>query len=64
MKTQGDIDFARLLGFEALRDEISGVLDLRHLVMDAKLGAKVGAEAWVECDVNSEFPSQTKSSSS
>ena len=50
------VDFSKLLGFEMLGDEVSGSLEFQYAAVDAKLGAKVGAEHWVACEVTSEFP--------
>ena len=36
------IDFAKLLGFDAVSDQISGVVDFQDETIGAKLGAKVG----------------------
>jgi hypothetical protein len=42
------IDFAKLLGFAAVRDEVSTNVDLQADVINAKLGAKVGFEVMNE----------------
>jgi hypothetical protein len=42
------IDFARLLGFAAVGDEVSTRVDLQADVINAKLGAKVGFEVMNE----------------
>jgi hypothetical protein len=39
------VDYAKLLGFEALRDQVSGSVDFQEDTINAKLGAKVGVEA-------------------
>jgi hypothetical protein len=39
------IDYAKLLGFEAVAEQISGSVDFQDETISAKLGAKVGAEA-------------------
>jgi hypothetical protein len=39
-------DYARLLGFEAVAEEISGSVDFQDETISAKLGAKVSAGAW------------------
>jgi hypothetical protein len=49
------IDFRRLLGFDTLAQEVAGVVQLQSESMDAKLGAKIGAESWVDCE-RSELP--------
>jgi hypothetical protein len=36
------IDYARLLGFDAVGNEISGTIDFQDETFSAKLGAKVG----------------------
>jgi hypothetical protein len=41
------IDYARLLGFVAVRDDLSEGIDFQDEIMSAKLGAKVGAEVLV-----------------
>jgi hypothetical protein len=38
------IDYAKLLGFEAVAKQISGGVDFQDETISAKLGAKVGAE--------------------
>jgi hypothetical protein len=53
------LDLAKLLGFEALNGEAAGKVDLQGEAFEAKLGAKVGAETWTECEVASEFPDKT-----
>ena len=55
MQRTKKMDFAKLLGFQAVGDEVSGGVDFQDDVIDAKLGAKVGAEAWVACEDSSEF---------
>ena len=52
------IDLSKLLGFEAISDEISGNVDFKDAALDAQLGAKVGTEAWIEPDMASEFPAE------
>jgi hypothetical protein len=39
------IDFAKLLGFDGLSEQISGSVDFQDETLNAKLGAKVGVEA-------------------
>jgi hypothetical protein len=39
------IDFAKLLGFDGVSDQISGPVDFQNDTINAKLGAKVGVEA-------------------
>ena len=39
------IDFAKLLGFDAVSDQLSGGVDFQDETLNAKLGAKVGVEA-------------------
>jgi hypothetical protein len=41
----GTIDYAKLLGFEAVSDQLSGGVDFQSEIIGAKPGAKVGAEA-------------------
>jgi hypothetical protein len=43
------LDFAKLLGFETINEQISGSVDFRDETLGDKLGAKVGVEA-VESD--------------
>lgn len=45
MRERKDIDFARLLGFETVSEQLSGRLDFQDADIGAKLGAKVGVEA-------------------
>ncbi len=40
----GKIDFARLLGFEGVSEQLANGIDFQNETMDAKLGARVGAE--------------------
>jgi hypothetical protein len=42
MQASKKIDFARLLGFEMVSDQISGSLDFQDEIVGDKLGAKVG----------------------
>jgi hypothetical protein len=42
MKEADKIDFAKLLGFDAVSDQISGSVDFQDETIGAKLGAKVG----------------------
>ena len=42
MKRHDDIDFSKLLGFDAVNDQISGSVDFQAETIAAKLGAKVG----------------------
>ena len=44
MNKPDKIDYAKLLGFDAVSDEISGGLDFQNETIGAKLGAKVGNE--------------------
>ena len=44
------IDFSKLFGFAAVSDEIGDSVDFQADVIEAKLGAKVGVEAWVACE--------------
>jgi hypothetical protein len=48
MKRHDDIDFSKLLGFDAVNDQISGSVDFQDETIGAKLGAKVGIEALAE----------------
>jgi hypothetical protein len=41
------IDYAELLGFDAVCDDLSEGIDFQDVIMSAKLGAKVGAEVLV-----------------
>jgi hypothetical protein len=38
------IDFAKLLGFEGISEQLSNGVDFQNETLDAKLGARVGAE--------------------
>ena len=38
------VDFAKLLGFETVRDHLSGIIDFQDEALGDKLGAKVGTE--------------------
>jgi hypothetical protein len=40
----GKIDYAKLLGFDGVSDQISGSVDFQDETINAKLGAKVGVE--------------------
>jgi len=42
MQDPNKIDFAKLLGFETMSDQIAEGLDFQDETMGAKLGAKVG----------------------
>jgi hypothetical protein len=42
------IDYAKLLGFDAVSDQLSGSVDFQNETIDSKLGAKVGLEACSE----------------
>ena len=48
MKRHDDIDFSKLLGFDAVNDQISGSVDFQDETISAKLGAKVGIEVLAE----------------
>ena len=45
------IDYARLLGFAAVSDRLSGSVDFRDENLGAKLGAKVGDKSWAARDL-------------
>ena len=47
------IDLRNLLGFDMVSEEVLERVDFKTDVVDAKLGAKVGAETLVACDVAS-----------
>ena len=55
MKNAAKIDFAKLLGFDAVSDQISGSVDFQDETIGAKLGAKVGQEALIACDLPYDF---------
>jgi hypothetical protein len=55
MQKPHKIDYAKLLGFDALSDQISGSVDFQDENIEAKLGAKVGTEAWAVCELPSEL---------
>jgi hypothetical protein len=42
------IDYAKLLGFDTVGDQLSGSIDFQDETIDSKLGAKVGTEACSE----------------
>jgi hypothetical protein len=44
MKVSHKIDYAKLLGFESVGEQICGTIDFRDEILAAKLGAKVGAD--------------------
>jgi len=56
MRQTSDFDLGRLLGFEAVSNEISGPVNFQDEALDAKLGAKVGAEQLVHCDITTLSP--------
>jgi hypothetical protein len=41
------IDFTKLLGFDAVSDELSEGIDFQDEAFEAKLGAKIGAEVLI-----------------
>ena len=43
------LNTTKLLGFDSV-GEAGGKVDLRGDAFEAKLGAKVGAETWAECE--------------
>jgi len=45
------LDLTKLLGFNSVSKEVSGGLCFQDQAFEAKLGAKVGAEVWVDCDL-------------
>ncbi len=47
------IDFSKLLGFDAVSDRIAGSVDFQDETISARLGAKVGTEQMVACDLPS-----------
>ena len=55
MKNADKIDFAKLLGFDTVSDQISGSVDFQDETIGAKLGAKVGTEALIACDLPHAF---------
>ena len=44
MQKLDKIDYSKLLGFDSVRDRISGSVDFRDETVAAALGAKVGQE--------------------
>lgn len=50
MQNSKRIDFGRLYGFAAVSGEIADSVDFRADCIEARLGAKVGTEAWVACE--------------
>jgi hypothetical protein len=48
MREPDKIDYAKLLGFDAVCDQLSGRIDFQDVAIDSKLGAKVGTEACIE----------------
>jgi hypothetical protein len=51
MQNSDGIQYAKLLGFAAVRDQPSGKIDFRDEHFGARLGAKVGDKVWVACDL-------------
>jgi hypothetical protein len=47
------IDLSRLLGFALVGEDPVETIDVRESILDARLGAKVGLEAWVACELRS-----------
>lgn len=45
------IEYARLLGFASISDQLSGSVDFRDENLGAKLGAKVGDKSWAARDL-------------
>lgn len=45
MEKTSKIEFAKLLGFAAVSERISGIVDFSDETISARLGAKVGDEA-------------------
>jgi hypothetical protein len=50
------VEFVRLFGFEAVEQDITGIVDFQHEAFGARLGAKVGTETMIVLDPPSEFP--------
>jgi hypothetical protein len=42
MKKRNEIEFSKLLGFDAIGEEVSGGIDFQDETIAARLGAKVG----------------------
>jgi hypothetical protein len=51
MQNSDGIDYAKLLGFAAVRAQPSGEIDFREENFGARLGAKVGDKILVACDL-------------
>ena len=51
MRKATAIDYARLLGFASVSDQLSGSVDFRDENLGAKLGAKVGDKFWAARDL-------------
>jgi len=51
MQKPGAIDYARLLGFASVTDQLSGNVDFQDESIGAMLGAKVGDKTWAACDL-------------
>jgi hypothetical protein len=47
------IDLQRLLGFDTVSHDLSGHLDFKNDTVEARLGAKVGAEVLIACELAS-----------
>jgi hypothetical protein len=47
MQAPDKIDFSKLLGFDAVSDQISESIDFQDEAIAAKLGAKVGGETLI-----------------
>ncbi len=54
MRKTRAIEFARLLGFASISDQLSGSVDFRDEKLGAKLGAKVGDKSWAARDLSCE----------
>lgn len=53
MRKANAIDYARLLGFASVSEQLSGSVDFRDEHLGAKLGAKVGDKSWAARDLPS-----------
>ena len=50
MRKYKQLDSAKLFGFASVSAELGDNVDFQADVIEAKLGAKVGTEAWVACE--------------
>jgi hypothetical protein len=56
MQKPDKIDYTKLLGFDVVSDQLSAGVDFQGESFEARLGAKVGAEVLVACDLADNRP--------